>query len=227
MSFPYLFRWRPSNEKGIDSLSEDSLATMQFQFAQVEQALADMHRVAPEKRSAFQGRLKHYQKQGFPPGINTGRGRAAVYYVRHAVQLAVALEMNQVGLNPERTVRICTEYSGRIQGAVMLATSRMLSDDAEPVLLVFDPIVLSDLRGEEEWDETEATFDVKGVEEFRMGLENLANLRSRRYALVNISEVIDELSHRLGEASKYNEFDVMREIRASSSNVGAWRDGNP
>lgn len=206
---------------------EIALTSIQFQFAQVEQALAGMHRVASEKRSAFQGRLKHYQKQQFPAGINTGRGRAATYYVSHAVQLALALEMNQVGLNPERTIHICTLYGRRIQAAFALATKRILSDDTEPVLVVFDPIVLSDLRGEEEWDETEATFDVKGIEEFRSGLEDLTNLRSRRYALINITEVVDELSHRLGEASKYNEFDIMREIRASANNPRAWADGSP
>jgi hypothetical protein len=228
MPFTYTFRWLLSNGKGIDSLTEDSLTTIKFQFAQVEQALAGMHRVVDERRTAFQGRIKHYQKQyHFPAGTNTGRGRAATYYVSHAVQLAIALEMNQVGLNPERAARICSNRMSMLQGAVAFASRRILSDDEEPVLIVFDPDVLSDLRGEDEWDETEATFDVQGAEEFRVGLESLTTLRSRRYAIINLSVVIDELAHRLGEASGSNEFDVLRDIKASADNVGTWQNGNP
>lgn len=205
---------------------EIRVVRLQLQFAQVEQALASMHSVAGERRSAFQGRLKHYQKQQFPSGINTGRGKAATYFVQHAVQLAVALEMNQVGLTPERTVRLCTEHGGQIQGAVLLATSSLMSDDEEGILLVFDPVVLADLRGEEQWDETGATFEAMRADEFRATFNNQLNLRSRRFALINVTAVVDELSHRLGEVTKRDEFEIRREIRASADQ-DAWRNGNP
>ena len=205
---------------------EIRVVRLQLQFAQVEQALAAMHSVADERRSAFQGRLKHYQKQKFPAGINTGRGRAATYFVQHAVQLAVALEMNQVGLTPERTVRLCTEHAGQIQGVVLLATSSLMSDDEEGILLVFDPVVLADLRGEEQWDETAATFEAMRADEFRATFNNQMNLRSRRFALINVTAVVDELSHRLGEVTKRDEFEIRREIRMSADH-DAWRDGNP
>lgn len=203
------------------------LPDIQFQFAQVEQALAGMHRIATERRSAFQGRLKHYQKQGFPAGINTGRGRAATYYVSHAAQLSIALEMNQVGLIPERAIHLCTLHSSRIQGAISLAITHMMTDDRDPVLIAFDPIALSDLRGEEEWDETEATFDVIGIEEFRLRLADPTHIPFRRYALINVSYMIDELCHRLGQASNYNEYAIMRAIRDSANNLGSWSDGHP
>lgn len=200
---------------------------MEFRYPEIEAALAAMHSIAEDRRSAFSNRLRHLQKNGFPPGTNPGRGKAVVYEVRHAVQLAIVLEMNQVGLNPERAMRLANEYMGRIQAASLLAAREMLSGDEEAILLVFDPVMLADLRDKNDWDETSASFDVKTLPEFRASLDDGTNLRSRRYALINVTEVVSELSHRLSEVSKRNEYAVLEEIRTSADEVAAWQYGNP
>lgn len=92
---------------------------MEFTFAQVEQALAQHHMIASERRSAFANRIKHLQKQGFPPGTNTGRGRAASYQVQHLFLLGVALELAQFGYTPERSIRlISNNYLPLCEGVV-------------------------------------------------------------------------------------------------------------
>jgi hypothetical protein len=73
-----------------------------YSFGDIEKALATVHHIAPNKRSAFANRLKHLQRLGFPPGINTGRGRAADYQAEHVVLLALALELLSFGYTPER-----------------------------------------------------------------------------------------------------------------------------
>lgn len=200
---------------------------MEFRYPDIEAALAAMHSIADERRSAFSNRLRHLQKNGFPPGTNPGRGKAVVYNVRHAVQMAVILEMNQVGLNPERAMNLAKENMSRIQAATYLAATEMRSGDEEAILLVFDPVTLADLRDKNDWDETSASFDVKSLSEFRASLEDGTNLRSRRYALINVTEVVSALSHQLSLMSKYNEFAIMEEIQASANEAGAWSYGNP
>jgi hypothetical protein len=130
--------------------------------------------------------------------------------------------MNQVGLTPDRAVKLSTVHMDRIQRAVYLALDKMLSDDQEQVLIVFDPVALSDLREQDEWDETEATFDINTESEFRAKAGDYTNLRSRRYALINITAVVDELAHRLGEVSGHDEHKIMREI-LRSANDEIWR----
>lgn len=184
-----------------------------------------MHSIADEKRSAFSNRLRHLQKLGFPPGTNAGRGRAVAYQTGHAIQLAIVLEMNQVGLSPERAIRLSAQHDARIRSAVHWAATKMMSGDDEPILLFFDPVVLADLRGEEEWDETEATFDVSSQAEFRASIGDNTNLRSRRYALINVTAVLYELSHRLGELVGKSDLSIVGEFRICSD-AGEWHDGS-
>lgn len=181
-----------------------------------------MHRVVDSRRSAFQGRLKHYQKQGFPAGINTGRGRAATYNIEHALQMAVALEMNQVGLNPERAAQICTSRAARIRAAINLAVTQILSDDQESILIVFDPLALSDLCETIDWDETLMSFDVVSVPEFRSNLEAQYNLPSRRYALIDVTAVVLALTAGLAKVAGNERESLLVEIRKSTNGLGGW-----
>lgn len=146
--------------------------------------------------------------------------------VRHAVLLAVVLEMNQVGLSPERAVKLSMANLERIQRAAFLVASKRLSDDDEPLLIAFDPVALSDLRESGFWDETEATFDIVTDSEFKDQLGGDANGKWRRYALINVTEVLGELCHRLDEVAKVNEDKLRKEI-LRSADEDDWRDGNP
>lgn len=91
---------------------------MRYGFADVEDALARFHTISDEKRSAFANRLKHLQRRGFPPGVNTGRGRAADYAPHHVFLLAVALELNQLGAGPEAAIDLINGSVGHIAQGV-------------------------------------------------------------------------------------------------------------
>jgi hypothetical protein len=94
---------------------------LSYGFADVEAALAQVHHIADPKRSAFANRLKHLQRLGFPEGVNTGRGRAATYLPEHVFLIAVALQLNEFGITPERAIKLISNSMGRIADGVMQA----------------------------------------------------------------------------------------------------------
>ena len=112
--------------------------------------LACAHNIRDDRRSAFANRLKNYQKAGFPEGINTGRGRAASYGVGHLLQLAVALELNQLGLTPERAVAAILSDLHNVAMAAALAAKEGPPQGKfpHPTLLFLDPTNLNDLMEE-------------------------------------------------------------------------------
>lgn len=107
--------------------------TLAYGFSEISDALARIHGVSDEKRAAFVGRLQHLQKRKFPPGLNTGRGRAASYESHHLFLLAVMLELNQFGLGPEQGEDLIEEGIGELALGVMRITDRSRPDDDEPV----------------------------------------------------------------------------------------------
>lgn len=96
---------------------------MGYGFADVDVALAEMHGIANAKRSAFSNRLKHLQRMGFPPGVNTGRGRAAIYYAEHVFLLSVALQLSEFGFTPERAIRVIEYGIARLAGGARAAVA--------------------------------------------------------------------------------------------------------
>lgn len=72
-----------------------------FTFGQIEELLVKAHRIAPEKRTAFQGRLKHLQRWGFPSGEKPGKGRAISYSTEHVFMMVLAMELIQSGMPPK------------------------------------------------------------------------------------------------------------------------------
>ena len=77
-----------------------------FSFGQLEELLATVHHIAPDRRMAFQGRLKHLQRWGFPTGEKPGKGRAIAYSIEHLFRAVLALELIQAGINPKFAVDI-------------------------------------------------------------------------------------------------------------------------
>ncbi|CAN5198511.1 hypothetical protein BH10PSE12_BH10PSE12_36460 [soil metagenome] len=77
---------------------------LEFSFGEVEAILSAVHRIRPDKAVAFRARLKHLQREGWPMGANTGTGKKAVYTLNSLMQMAMALELLQVGITPKRAV---------------------------------------------------------------------------------------------------------------------------
>jgi hypothetical protein len=113
---------------------------MAYGFADVEAALAQMHHIPDERRSAFSNRMKHFQRMGFPPGVNTGRGRAATYYAEHAFLLGVMFQLAELSVTPERAVRLIDlSFEGLAGGALAVINK------GEPILCEVPTAALDDL----------------------------------------------------------------------------------
>jgi hypothetical protein len=95
-------------------------------FGQVEATLAAMEKIHPEKRKAFYSRLKQWQKLGFPEGVNVGKGTRAEYGATQLFQLAYMIELQRIGLSPERGIEAVQAawpvlVSGLIETTVCMA----------------------------------------------------------------------------------------------------------
>lgn len=134
---------------------------LEFTYAQVVSVLAKLNRVPEKNMGAFRARLRNLQSKSFPPGTNTGKGRAATYTSENLLQMAVATELMQVGFRPDRIVKIVTSNWTEIRlGFLMALTTDDALDRWTPPLLTNDYVLalapeglreLSDV-GEREYD---------------------------------------------------------------------------
>lgn len=168
---------------------------MIFGFGHMEEALAGVHNIAPEARSAFANRLKHLQKLEIFPEIRTGRGRAAEYSGHHIYLFGVALQFIELGLTPERAVRAVKENLEfiAIPTRWALADLRDTERDPSPWFLRFDPSTLNSLRYPES-DADDASFGM-----FYAGTGTLGELIGEmgtlwpRIAAVNLTSLLARL----------------------------------
>jgi hypothetical protein len=92
----------PKDQKMLGPSEHD---TIRLTFGQVESRLARMHEIASDKRTQFQARLRNFQRlraRPIPLGVNAGRGKTVLYTPGQVVEVALALELTQLGLLPER-----------------------------------------------------------------------------------------------------------------------------
>lgn len=114
--------------------------------------LTHLHQVADDRQTALRGRLQHFQRLKFPPGVNTGRGKPAAYGAGSLVSLGVAFEMLQLGMLPEAIVALLRHYSGALPMAAGYA-GHLLSgkygkiDIPDYHVIFFDPAALANLQG--------------------------------------------------------------------------------
>jgi len=124
--------------------------------------LADAMEVPKEKRSALLGRFQHLQRLKLIEGINPGRGKAAEYSAYQVLVFALAFQILQLGMTPERAVQVIKQNEDHIRLAVSLAVNE--KGTVSPAMIWFDPATLNrpvDKTGG--FDLTEATFDYGGA----------------------------------------------------------------
>jgi hypothetical protein len=96
-------------------------------FGEVEARLARLHEISSEKRTQFQARLRNFQKHGIPAGGGSGRGRVVHYGPGNVMELALALELTQLGLLPERIAQVFLLNKFPISQAVLMAARSILT----------------------------------------------------------------------------------------------------
>lgn len=90
---------------------------MNLSYADAVQILIGRHCIAADRQGAFKARLKHLQRLGFPAGVNTGKGRRAVYDWLQIIELNLAFELIGFGLPPELAVDIVSNSCAAIEAA--------------------------------------------------------------------------------------------------------------
>lgn len=161
---------------------------MEISYGDLEEFLAEIHRVAPEKRTALKGRLKHFQRLGWPAGTNKGKGARVQYGVGQTLSLAVAMELLQIGLTPERIVNQL-KYAGRFLPNGFIDAFSEHGPEPDNVYYVFSPESLSVLRG---IDPLEEGFQSLLVSESRFHeISKIGGIfRLRRFAVINLSALL-------------------------------------
>lgn len=94
-----------------------------FTFGEVEAVLAELNRIASDKRVAFGARVKNLQKQGLKTSRGSpGKGRVARYTYVEVVELAVGIELLRLGIPPQRAASIVSKSSNAFCYTAYLAT---------------------------------------------------------------------------------------------------------
>lgn len=103
---------------------------MELGSRDVEDLLGTRLGLDPERRIAFRGRLDHLRKLGCPRGVKTGKGRAAVFGWTQVVELAVALDLINLGMTPENAAAVIEAHNESLGIAALRLTQLIGSGKA-------------------------------------------------------------------------------------------------
>lgn len=183
---------------------------MRLTYRGLEDLLADLHHVTVKNRVALQGRIKHFQRNGWPGGTNTGKGKAASYDFGAVLKLCLGFELLELGVTPERAANLLRDNWGNIRTATSLAVNAhpILStlDDREEhsfdVFLYCDPNALSSLT-DAVTDPTDDTFFYTSGPELGRNLIAKKSLDVQRLALINLTVVLDGIAQHCDELEEF------------------------
>lgn len=180
-------------------------ADIAWTFGELESVLASVHDIDQTKRTAFQSRLKNFHRLGYPLGFKAVKGKAATYTPLQIIEMALAVEMTQLGLPPERAswvltrnrwpILMATEMVGRELQKMPDAFSSEsgLSDRVLSMFLYFDPAALNPLTLHlpaevlPDLDEAANSFFYGGIGIVREGIAAWTSGRSARVSLINLT----------------------------------------
>lgn len=165
--------------------------------------LADLNDIPSAARTAFQARLKNFHRLGYPRGIGTGRGRAVFYGVGELVQMALAVELTQLGLTPERAIAVIEADQYPMLMSVSMAAGALIhcphgfdpdmeteAEDPLSMYLYFDPAALSPWSDRLDDDIASATFFYGGTGVVRENLTRWTTGPTRRLSLINVTAML-------------------------------------
>jgi hypothetical protein len=180
---------------------------MQLTHVQLEELLAELHGVPPVRAPALRARIKHLRRLGFPAGLNKGRGNAATYTIGNVLRLLVVFELLQLGITPERAIRLLRGRASVLVDAAGACGRLFLTDEprglSDNLILYFDPHALGTLTLlPEAANDPDLTVlgsaDTVGWCTADDLAENTVRW-SRRFAIVNLTAMLFQAAYRLEE----------------------------
>lgn len=130
-------------------IAED-LSDLRIPMSRAIAILVRVFDVGDADRSRFVGNVKHYQRNGFPHGMEVrGRGTAAMLGRTQLLQLAICETLHRAGVMPIQAMRMTMAAWSRIEPCL----PSLLSTDGGPPVLLATSI-----------DRNEESVDVVGIE---------------------------------------------------------------
>lgn len=121
----------------------------QWTWKQLEATFAYLHNIASQRRPAFNAKLRHLQRCGVLTGTNRGKGTAVKYGAAHVIDLGFALELLQLGLEPEHAALLLQRFRTELFKRALLAAEELLKPTRHndyQSFLIFDPEGLAYLQ---------------------------------------------------------------------------------
>lgn len=162
---------------------------MHLTYRELEDFLAEIHMVAASKRTALKGRLKHFQRLGWPAGTNKGKGARVNYGVGQTFSLAMGFEMLQLGLTPEKVIEQL-RLSGDSIARGFAAALQEYGPDPDPIYYIFSPESLYALRDVEGPPEGYISLMIS-QSELSGSISRQAMFRMPRLAMINITLLLE------------------------------------
>lgn len=161
-------------------------------YGEVMSFIAKRHSIAEDKMTALRGRLQHFQRLGWPSGANLGRGTRVRYGLKEVMLLAMAFEMVQLGVGPERIVDAWRqEASGLARQVRDYLTDGYSADNEDPIYFFFFPQFLAPLQIPGERERGFLSLTLKGSNLTDPALmKTLLYEKQMSCAVISISEVI-------------------------------------
>lgn len=184
-----------------------------WSFGELEAALAHVHEIDESKRTAFQARLKNFHRLRYPMGFSAIKGRAATYSPLQIADMALALEMTQLGLPPDRATSVlCSNRWPTLMALKMAARALAESpqefdphgerpDDPLSMFLFFDPSALHALTLHmppeflPDFDQASNTFFYGGIGVVQENLVKWTSGSLCRLSLINVTALLHLIAH--------------------------------
>jgi len=189
-------------------------------FAELEHRLATIHAIDPARRSAFQSRLKNFHRLKFPRGFKAVKGKTFYYRPLEIVEIALAVEMTQLGLPPERTTLVLDQNRWSVLMAIELVARELrsdpsvwtskagLSENALAMFIYFDPSALHSLTSvptvqeDTERDQQPAPLFNVGVGVVSEDIARWTSRTSARLSIINVTHTVASVAQsQLAEGS--------------------------
>lgn len=181
---------------------------MEFGFATVDAILSRINMIRADAGTAFAARLKHLQRLGFPEGVNTGRGHAAVYNIGHLCDLNSALQLIQLGYLPERAI-VSVRKNDNLKRAYYLVAHSLEMPSPKRYVVGMTPSALAPL-GIDALTEIENLLIVSDVADLS---EYVKTSTMFRYAYFDLTATVDLIALHLEQLGISTRYEALSEIR--------------
>lgn len=184
-------------------------------FGAMAAILANTHNIDDLKLTKFQARLKNFHRLGWPHQFKSSKGKASKYNPIDVVDMALAVELTQLGLPPERIVWVLVSNRYPRLMAIKMAASWLLQhsttghgnepegafpglDEKSPpsMFLFFDPSGLDSLSANDpmnapDLDAAVDSFFYGGIGVVREMIAEWTYGHVSRISLINVTSMLD------------------------------------